>query len=632
MSEIKIKNKDLADASLPPSDFTTIFVDAADKHLKQKDDAGNVIDLTASATFTDEQAQDAVGNILVDTPDINLTYNDAVPEIKADLTNSGTPVGTFGSSSQVPQVTVDAKGRITNISNVSLPPQFDAEAAQDAVGGILEDSVEIAMTYNDGVPSIVSTLQPSGVTPGTYGSTSQSTQVAVDAKGRITSISNQSITPGSIGAQPLDSDLTAIAGLSTNGLVAKTGAGTAEARTLQAGAGISITNGDGVSGNPQIESTITQYTDEQAQDAVGGILTDSAEIDLVYNDGANTIEANLLPTSVSAGTYGSATQVPQVTFDAKGRATGASSVGIAIPSTQVTDFVEAAQDAAGAMATNGSGINLTYDDGANTLTPSLNVNSLTAKPEPSFNDKFLVYDVTGADHKTVTQRDILAFNNDYFAWQWSDFINNTLGDLTAQNTGTNASSQAGTYGINDTENARGVVQSDTGSTATGRAGLGSASSNQFYLGPNDLYCLEARLALEALSVTGVDQFYFTFGLRSDFTTIPQSSQFVGFRYRDDVNGGRIEFGSSRDANAQFVDTGVLMDINYRVFKIEATATQVRGFIDGVLVATITDLANIPEGSTRLMGWSWQLQKQVGVNQRNMSADWYTFLYKRNSAR
>src|SRR6056300_175563 len=36
------------------------------------------------------------------------------------LEDSGSPTGTFGSASQVPVVTVDAKGRITNISNTNV--------------------------------------------------------------------------------------------------------------------------------------------------------------------------------------------------------------------------------------------------------------------------------------------------------------------------------------------------------------------------------------------------------------------------------------------------------------------------------------------------------------------------------
>ena len=55
--------------------------------------------------------------------------------------------------------------------------------------------------------------------------------------------------------QPLDADLTALAGLASAGMIARTGAGTVAARTLTAGTGISVSNGDGVSGNPTITAT-----------------------------------------------------------------------------------------------------------------------------------------------------------------------------------------------------------------------------------------------------------------------------------------------------------------------------------------------------------------------------------------
>lgn len=56
-----------------------------------------------------------------------------------------------------------------------------------------------------------------------------------------------------------DSDLDALASNSTNGLWARTGAGTGSARTLTAGtsAGLTITNGDGVSGNPTVDFATT---------------------------------------------------------------------------------------------------------------------------------------------------------------------------------------------------------------------------------------------------------------------------------------------------------------------------------------------------------------------------------------
>jgi len=45
---------------------------------------------------------------------------------------------------------------------------------------------------------------------------------------------------------------------------------------------------------------ITQYTDELAQDAVGGILTDTTTIDLSYNDILNIISADIKPNSITS--------------------------------------------------------------------------------------------------------------------------------------------------------------------------------------------------------------------------------------------------------------------------------------------------------------------------------------------
>jgi hypothetical protein len=100
------------------------------------------------------------------------------------------------------------------------------------------------------------------------------------------------------GKQATDADLTAIAALASTGIAVRTAANTWAQRTLTASTGISISDGDGVSGNPTISTTITQYTDELAQDAIGPILTDSASIDFTYNDGGPSITAAVLPAGV----------------------------------------------------------------------------------------------------------------------------------------------------------------------------------------------------------------------------------------------------------------------------------------------------------------------------------------------
>lgn len=61
-----------------------------------------------------------------------------------------------------------------------------------------------------------------------------------------------SLTTSVAGKQPLDSDLTALAALSSTGVLVRTGSGTAVTRTIQSGSNISVSNGSGVSGDPTI--------------------------------------------------------------------------------------------------------------------------------------------------------------------------------------------------------------------------------------------------------------------------------------------------------------------------------------------------------------------------------------------
>jgi hypothetical protein len=123
-----------------------------------------------------------------------------------------------------------------------------------------------------------------------------------DGDGTVTSVdTGTGLTGGAItsaGTISLTGQALALHNLSSNGIIARTGSGTVAARTITAGTGISVSNGNGVSGNPTISSTITQYTDEMAQDAIGGILVDSSEIDFTYNDATPSITAALKTGSI----------------------------------------------------------------------------------------------------------------------------------------------------------------------------------------------------------------------------------------------------------------------------------------------------------------------------------------------
>lgn len=98
--------------------------------------------------------------------------------------------------------------------------------------------------------------------------------------------------------EDIDPDLVAIAALSTAGLIARTGSGTAAARTVTGSTGLTVTNGDGVSGNPTLTLDAT----------LAGISAVTTAADqLVYSTGVDTFTTTAL-TSFGRTIAGSAQQ------------------------------------------------------------------------------------------------------------------------------------------------------------------------------------------------------------------------------------------------------------------------------------------------------------------------------------
>lgn len=104
--------------------------------------------------------------------------------------------------------------------------------------------------------------------------------------------------------QPLDSDLTALAANSTNGLWVRTGAGTGAARSLaQPGAGLTISNNDGVSGNP----TFALANDLSALEAMSGTGLVARTASETYAQRTITGTASRLSVSNGSGVAGNPT-------------------------------------------------------------------------------------------------------------------------------------------------------------------------------------------------------------------------------------------------------------------------------------------------------------------------------------
>jgi hypothetical protein len=96
--------------------------------------------------------------------------------------------------------------------------------------------------------------------------------------------------------QPFSNNLTALAAVTTHGFFVKDSAGTAVTRSVAAGTNISVTNGDGVSGNPTVNGTTTPTVDyivKQGANGSGDIGQSANRFNIIYGTSTSARYADL---------------------------------------------------------------------------------------------------------------------------------------------------------------------------------------------------------------------------------------------------------------------------------------------------------------------------------------------------
>jgi len=288
----------------------TTGTDAATKQYVDDRFAGGSVAIQIAA---DSGTTDSVltNEIVTFTGDTGITTTVANNSITIDLDDTAVTPGSYGNTTSIATFTVDQQGRLTAASTAAIATNLSiaGDSGTDSVS-LLSDTLNFS--GNTGITIAVTNnrvdvdLDDTAVTPGSYGNTTSIATFTVDQQGRLTA------------------------------------AGTAAVATI-----LNIAGNSGTDGISLISDTLS-------------VIGDTAITATVTN---NTITLNLDNTTVTPGTYGTATAIPTIVIDQQGRITSSFANTIAIPSTQITDFAEAVQDTVGGMLTGTqNGISVTYTD------------------------------------------------------------------------------------------------------------------------------------------------------------------------------------------------------------------------------------------------------------------------------
>lgn len=300
--------------------------------------------------YTNEDAQDAVGTILVDTTTIDFTYNDTTPSISADVKLNSIDATHLANNINVSKFTNDS-GYIT---------LADVDGTDLTYSSSLTDGTIISSTGSDAIIPLASIVNAGLISPQEKQNIASAIQLEdlanVATSGNYEDLNN---IPTTFNPTPHTHPISDIVNLQTNldlkqdNLVSGTSIKTLEGQSLLGSGNINLTKLDvGLANVPNTDftSAVAANTAKTTNQTHTGDATGATVLTLA------TVNSNV-------GSFGTASNVPQYTVNAKGLTTASANIPIQIAESQVINLVA---DLSNKQATLVSGTNIRTING-NTL-------------------------------------------------------------------------------------------------------------------------------------------------------------------------------------------------------------------------------------------------------------------------
>jgi len=247
------------------------------------------------------------------------------------LENTDVVAATHGTGAAIPVIVVDPQGRITGVTNTTI-----GIATSQITSGTLADA----------------RLPDTGAAAGSYGSASRVPRIIVDAKGRATGVAN-------IDIQIATSQITGYPTFAASATTDTTNAGNISSGTLPdarlSNAGVNNGSFGSASVVPAItvdaKGRVTAVTATSIAIGAGAVsgLASSATTDTTNagNISSGTLpDARLSNAGTNTGLFGTASVVPRINVDAKGRVTSVTATNIAIAAGSVSGLATVATSGA----------------------------------------------------------------------------------------------------------------------------------------------------------------------------------------------------------------------------------------------------------------------------------------------